>query len=485
MKQIRCESCLGKWLVADEDLDRQRVCPYCASSIHGEVEFSEYDSLDKAIYGAITKMGKGVIQNPRQLSGFMLDMAPMLKKEIRIFSKTVTDDYVVHIKSAFDAEVDSLDSVINKLHHLFVEEEGLSESWADMLCTGLYGAILYSKGVGTTRIIHAEVCDYIVSEDKSINPSTAEQPHKNKVENPIAHPATKDTESADDEQYDILNHYKCSICGYVVDGYDLEYGDNGKNCPICGAERWVETEDELSGDASISVPQQKTPSTKKSSTNSSIKHNSSHTQSTVKTYNSAPYKSIIESANRHMANRETEQALEDYRQMANAGYVPAYISIADIYYQRKNYKKSWKWYLKAAEAEDSTGQYYVGYFYQEGLHVTKNTHLAMKYYEKAAEQGLIAAIMAIAYCYQTGIGYKKDMVKAMENYTKAANAGNADAQYKLGILFQTGDGVNKDITLAAEWFQKAAAQGHSEAKKKLEECISLMPITQRIKWKFH
>ena len=109
----------------------------------------------------------------------------------------------------------------------------------------------------------------------------------------------------------------------------------------------------------------------------------------------------------------------------------------------------------------------------------------MKYYEKAAEQGLVAAIMAIANCYRTGIGYSKDMVKAIENYTKAANAGNADAQYKLGILFQTGDGVNKDITLAAEWFQKAAAQGHSEAKKKLEECISQMPITQRIKWKFH
>lgn len=175
MKQIRCETCSGKWFVADDDLDRQRVCPYCCSSIHGAVEFSEYDSLDKAIYGAVTRMGKDIIQNPRQLSGFMLDMAPMLKREISFFSKTITDDYVVHIKNAFDAETDSLDSVINKLHHLFVEEEGLSESWADMLCTGLHGAILYYRGIGTTRIINAEVCDFLVSADNSDKLTTEKQ----------------------------------------------------------------------------------------------------------------------------------------------------------------------------------------------------------------------------------------------------------------------------------------------------------------------
>ena len=91
MKKLRCQMCAGTWIVEENDLEKQRVCPCCASSIQGKVEFETYDSLDKAIYGAVTKMGDGILQNLRQLSGFMMDTAPNLKKEIRIFSKTVTD----------------------------------------------------------------------------------------------------------------------------------------------------------------------------------------------------------------------------------------------------------------------------------------------------------------------------------------------------------------------------------------------------------
>lgn len=271
----------------------------------------------------------------------------------------------------------------------------------------------------------------------------------------------------------------------MIDGFVLKKEHNGRKCPICKAEKWIEKKEQLIAGASSQGWLQAIPVTKPSSTSIANRRNNFPIHNPVKTYNPAQYRTFIESANRHMANQETEEALEYFRQIANLGYVPAYISIANIYYQRKNYKKAWKWYLKAAEAEDSTGQYFVGLFYNEGLHVTKNTHLALKYFEKAAEQGRIEAIMAIANCYHAGIGYSKDMTKAIEYYTKAANADNADAQYKLAILFQTGDSVRKDITLAAEWFQKAAALGHSEANKKLKECILQMPITQRIKWKFH
>ena len=118
MKKIRCQLCEGAWIVEDDDLDKQKVCPYCETAIQGKVEFDTYDSLDKAIYGAVTKMGNGVFQNLRQLSGFILDTAPNLKKEIRIFSKTVTDDYATYIRTLFDQDMDEAEMTVRKLKQL-------------------------------------------------------------------------------------------------------------------------------------------------------------------------------------------------------------------------------------------------------------------------------------------------------------------------------------------------------------------------------
>lgn len=450
MKSLKCESCAGIWMVEDADLEKQKVCPYCTVSIQGDIEFSEYDSLDKAIFGAVSQMGKGVLMNPRQLCGFMLDTAPGLRKEIRIFSKTVNEDYVGYIKSAFEQEVEDAEVTINKLHHLFIEEEGLSDNWADMLCTGLYGAILYTKGVGTTRIINVEIEDFTIVQNSDGNKTLS----GNMSSKTRANEKTDDT-----DKYDILKNYKCLTCGYVIDGFDLEYGD-GEECPVCGAIRWKVT-DEL------------------------VHNNVSETLGTTtinNTYDSSVYQSTLDTAERYLSSNRIEDALEQYRQVANKGYIPAYISIADIYYQKKNYKKAWKWYLKAAEEEDSIGQYYVGYFYQEGLHVQKNTHLAVKYYEKAVNQGLPQAIMAIADCYNNGIGYKKDVQKALEYYKRLADEGYADAQYRLGVYFQNGEGGQKDVMQAVDWYQKAYLQGHARAKTKLDKCIAEMPLTQRLKW---
>ena len=454
MKRIKCDSCAGKWMIENADLEKLTVCPYCGVSIQGEVEFSEYDTLDKAIYAAISKLGKAVLLNPKQLSGFMMDMAPGLKKEIRIFSKTVNEDYVGHIKSAFEENVEAAEVTINKLHHLFVEEEGLSDNWADMLCAGLYGAILYTKGIGTTRIINAEISDYTDTTDT--------RDRQEKIEQGASEIIAKNDMSAYQNTYDILKHYKCSICGFVIDGYDLEYADS-KECPICSAVHWEEISEP---DKDIEV---KTP----------VVFNQVKSRTT---YNSDTYRSSLETAEKYLSANRVDDALEQYRQAANCGYVPAYNLIAGIYYQKRNYKKAWKWYLKAAEANDSIGQYYVGYFYQEGLHVKKNLHLAIKYYEKAAGQGFAQAVLAIADCYKSGIGYEKDTKKYLEYLKHAADNGYAEAQYRMGLYYQNGEGGQKDVIQAAYWYQKANLQGHIRAKKKLEECIAGMPLTQRLKW---
>ncbi len=160
MKQLKCESCSEMWIVSDDCIDRQKVCPFCASSIREEVSFSEIDSLDKAIYAAVSRFGLDALKNPRQMVGFMMDIAPQLKKEIKIFSKAVSEEYAGKIGEVFDKPVSEIGPVIGKIKGLLIDEEGMSESWAEMICTNIQAAAQYSRGIGTTKIAHVLISDY-------------------------------------------------------------------------------------------------------------------------------------------------------------------------------------------------------------------------------------------------------------------------------------------------------------------------------------
>lgn len=173
MKKIRCQLCDSAWMVEDDDLNKQKVCPCCETSIQQKVEFDTYDSLDKVIYGAIAKMEKGGLQKEGlQNIQQWLDTVPGLEKEKRIFSRTVTDKYTTHIRVLFDQDMDEAETTIIKLKQLFMEEEGLSETWADIICEALYGAAMYYNGYGTTKMINVTVEDILVSNMESSSCST-------------------------------------------------------------------------------------------------------------------------------------------------------------------------------------------------------------------------------------------------------------------------------------------------------------------------
>lgn len=172
MKRFKCDVCSGIWIVEDTDMEKQKVCPFCASSIQETIEFSAYDSLDKVIYKAVIKKGKDILRNPKQLFGFIMDTAPNLKKETRILSKIVSDNYMEYIRDAFEQKIDVVETTMNKIHNLFVKEEGLSNDWADILCRGFYGAIQYINGVGTTKHINVKIDDFEILQ--KVNPNDIE-----------------------------------------------------------------------------------------------------------------------------------------------------------------------------------------------------------------------------------------------------------------------------------------------------------------------
>jgi hypothetical protein len=180
MKRIQCESCQKIWYVDDVDLVKQKVCPFCDTNIQGILKISQYDTLDKLIFGAISNLGKDVLHNPRQLLGYMMDTAPALKREIRIFIKTITDSSADYILTALEQEEGEAIETLNKLHYLLLEEEGLAREWADILCGRLFEAISYIKKVDASSLIKVKVDDYSTTQQEK-KESKSPEAKENKV----------------------------------------------------------------------------------------------------------------------------------------------------------------------------------------------------------------------------------------------------------------------------------------------------------------
>lgn len=157
MKKLKCKLCYETWYVEERNIDKLCVCPYCAEEIRKKNNITEFDSLDKAIYGVIVNTGIGIFENRKQLFGHLLDIAPGLRKEIHIFDKACNKECLTYVKEMFEKEVSEAEQILFKLRHIFIEEEGLSENWADMLSAGILGAVKYTEGIGISDVMLVEV----------------------------------------------------------------------------------------------------------------------------------------------------------------------------------------------------------------------------------------------------------------------------------------------------------------------------------------
>ena len=102
-------------------------------------------------------------------------------------------------------------------------------------------------------------------------------------------------------------------------------------------------------------------------------------------------------------------------------------------------------------------------------------YFAKKEYKKAHEKFLevandgMVAKYNIGYMYELGLGVKKDTKKALTFYAMSANDGFDVAQNSLGNAYLKGIGVKKNIEVAIYYYQKAAKQNNKDAIKALAE----------------
>ena len=143
------------------------------------------------------------------------------------------------------------------------------------------------------------------------------------------------------------------------------------------------------------------------------------------------------------------------------------------------YGDAMRWYGNAAKAGHPQAQFYLGYMYETGVRIAKDTAKAALWYRRAGEQGHVQAQYNLAQLYLRGDGVLRDPAAAAAWYRRAAGAGMLDAQYALAALLEAGDGLAVDLREAAEWYQRAADQGSAGAANNLAILLMRGEVIER------
>jgi TPR repeat protein len=116
----------------------------------------------------------------------------------------------------------------------------------------------------------------------------------------------------------------------------------------------------------------------------------------------------------------------------------------------------------------------VGYMYQTGLGVEKNSRTAAEWYEKAAKSGNATAQFNLGYMLATGQIGRKDYAAAAKWYEAAAVQGQIYAMNNLGGLYADGKGLQKNLPHAYMWFSLAANHGNEPAAVEARRSLSIV-----------
>ncbi|HEY0154297.1 MAG TPA: CHAT domain-containing protein [Longimicrobium sp.] len=125
------------------------------------------------------------------------------------------------------------------------------------------------------------------------------------------------------------------------------------------------------------------------------------------------------------------------------------------------------WLNRAVAAGSADARVDLGYMYDAGILVARDTAEAVQQYVAAARAGSPQGMYAVGAVFQAGMGVKKDPVQAHRWFYKAACAGSPDAMAAIGEQFLNGHGVPADSGMAKRWLRLANAAGSTSAARKL------------------
>ena len=134
----------------------------------------------------------------------------------------------------------------------------------------------------------------------------------------------------------------------------------------------------------------------------------------------------------------------------------------------KDSDKALEFYRQAADKGHPQAQEDLGLIYYTGYKVKQNYVEAVKWYKKAALQGRIKSAYDLGIMHCRGEGTPVDDSEGAKWILVAAEAGSAEAQWALALMYGRGQGVPQDEETARQWIRRAGDQDYECAKKLLQ-----------------
>lgn len=160
-------------------------------------------------------------------------------------------------------------------------------------------------------------------------------------------------------------------------------------------------------------------------------------------------------------------SLQQLKQAASHGSLPAQNGLGNYYYSLKQYDISIHWFRKAAGQGYARSENMLGFIYAQGQGVSQNYVSSIFWFRKAAEQGYAKAEIALGVAYYFGQSVEQNYVTSDYWFRKAAVQGNASAETMLGNAYYHGYGIAQNRKEAIYWWTKATAQGNAEANQNI------------------
>lgn len=161
--------------------------------------------------------------------------------------------------------------------------------------------------------------------------------------------------------------------------------------------------------------------------------------------------------------KSIEEAVHWYRVAADQGQADAMAALGRLLLQQPVARDEASRLLqKAAQLEDATGQYYLGWLLAQRNDESRDDGQAYAWFSKAAGQGHVGAQVAVAIHLLEGRGVAKDTKMAGEWLERAAEKQNPVAHYLLGRVSE--DAGQAGLDKARNSFRFAALAGHREAQ---------------------
>lgn len=142
-------------------------------------------------------------------------------------------------------------------------------------------------------------------------------------------------------------------------------------------------------------------------------------------------------------------------------------------YKSRDYSKAFGIFMSLSRENDSSSFLGLGFLFENGKGVDKNTKRAFEYFLKSANLGNPLASYKTATYYDfkyKKAGIKQDFKKAFEWYLKAAKKGNKEAQFNLATFYEYNEntaGIKQDKNKAFYWYLKSAQNGLSRSQYKV------------------